>query len=78
MAVEATQQKQLKKHTDALYERYGNPLVARRSGEYVITAPNGWLVLGHSMLEIVEKAVRELEPGTDIFRVDTKAVGKWR
>lgn len=78
MAVEATRQKRLKKQSDALYERYNKPLEAERSGEYVAIAPNGRLVLGHNIWRSSRRRCASWEPGADIFRVDTKAVGKWR
>lgn len=63
---------------DQLYAQYGKPLEAEHAGKYVAVAPDGRLVLGQTMLETAQRARDRFGPGSFLFKVGTKAVGKWR
>ncbi|MBI4492414.1 MAG: hypothetical protein HY690_06435 [Chloroflexi bacterium] len=75
MAAVDRQRKQL---ADRLYEQYGKPLEAQHWGEYVAISPDGRTLLGPTILEVLEKATAAFGPGTFVFKVGEKAVGKWR
>ena len=69
---------QLMKEGDQLYEQYGKPLEKEHWGEFIAIFPDGRTVLGSSQLEILEQALDEFGPGSFLFKVGEKAVGKWR
>ena len=75
MSTENQQHKQL---ADQLYDQYGKSLEAEHSGKYVAITPDGELLLGETMLETAQRAGGAFGPGTFLFKVGTKAVGKWR
>ena len=75
MTMEDQQRKQL---ADQLYAEYGKSLEAEHSGEYVAITPDGKVVLGQTMLETAQRARAAFGPGSFLFKVGTKAVGKWR
>jgi hypothetical protein len=61
---------------DELYERYARPLEAEhRGGEFIIIAPDGRYVLGDSLLDVMDKASRELGLGHYGYRIGTRYVG---
>ena len=66
------------RQADALYERYGRPFEADRWGEYVAISPAGETVFGKTVVETLGKAVAAFGPGSFVFKIGDKAVGKWR
>jgi hypothetical protein len=69
---------QLKKQADALYEQYAKPLEEAHQGAYVAVSPDGKTVLGATLLEVSKQAKQAFGPGSFVFKVGEKAVGKWR
>ena len=67
-----------KRRAEALYERHGKPLEGEHRGEYVAIAPDGRTILGPTVLDVLKKAKADFGPGNFIFKVGTRAVGKWR
>lgn len=65
------------RQADALYDQYGRLLEKEHWGEYVAIAPDGRTILAPSVSEAVEKAVETFGPGSFLFKVGEKAVGKW-
>jgi hypothetical protein len=63
---------------DELYERYGRPLESEHRGEYLAISPRGELILGSSLLEVAQKAADQFGPGSFLFKVGDRAVGRWR
>ena len=68
----------LKRVSDALYEKYGRPLEAEHWGEFVAIMADGRWVLGQTVAEVLDTAVAAFGPGTFVFKVGEKAVGKIR
>jgi hypothetical protein len=68
------------RHTDAqqLYERYGTPLEAEHWGKYVAISPEGKIILGRTLLEVLQQASAAFGPGNFVFKVGERAVGRWR
>lgn len=69
-----TEQDELKRLADHLYEKFGKPLEADHEGEYVAISPEGKTILGPTLIEVAHKS----GPGSFLFKVGPKAVGKWR
>lgn len=63
---------------DELYTRFAQPLEAEHLGEYVAISSEGRTVLGHSMLETAQRARETLGPGSYLFKIGPKAVGRLR
>jgi hypothetical protein len=60
-----------------LYARYVEPLESDHAGEYAAVTPDGRLILGPTLLDVVERAPEELGSQTFIFKVGERVVGKW-
>ncbi len=69
---------ELKQLSDSLYEKYGKPLEAEHYGEYVAISREGKIVLGPTLLDVIDKARDIMGPGNFIFKVGEKSVGKIR
>ena len=69
---------QLLEQAKRLYEQYGRPLEQENWAEYVAIFPDGRLVLGRSRLEALDQAVYQFGPGSFLFQVGNKVVGRWR
>jgi pyruvate/2-oxoacid:ferredoxin oxidoreductase alpha subunit len=68
----------LTREAEALYVRYVKPLEKDRYGEYIAVSRDGKVVLAPSLLDVMEKAEQELEPGNFLFKVGDIAVDTWR
>ena len=53
---------------DSLYERYGNPLEAEHTGEYLAISDDGEIILGTDSLEVDLKALERFGSGRYCFR----------
>jgi hypothetical protein len=62
---------------DRLYRQYGKPLEQEHWGEYLAISSEGKTLLAPSLLEAVERATDTFGPGSFIFKVGEKTVGKW-
>lgn len=60
-----------------LYEMYAKPLEVQHEGEYVAVSARGETALGDDLLELVDRAVEQLGPGSYVFKIGDIAVGKW-
>ena len=67
-----------KQEADALYEQYGKPLEQEHHGEYVAISRQGAIVLGATLLDVMQKANATLGQESFIFRVGQRSVGNWR
>jgi hypothetical protein len=61
-----------------LYELYGKPFEAQHWGEYVAITSDGRTVLAPTLLEVMQQSVAAFGPGSYVFKVGERAVGKWR
>lgn len=68
----------LTRQSQDLYQRYVKPLEKDHQGEYVAVSGDGKLVLAPSVIELVEKAEKELPPGNFLFKVGDIAIDTWR
>jgi hypothetical protein len=68
----------LMKQADILYENHVRPLEAEHSGDFVAVSPDGRIILESSLLELTRKAKTDLGPGSFVFKVGERAVGRWR
>ena len=73
-----TEYQQRKELADSLYERYGKPLEPDHRGEYLAVALDGRTILGRTLIEVAQRARDAFGPGSFLFKVGTKAVGRWR
>ena len=74
----AESSQQLTEQAEKLYEQYGRPLEQKHRGEYVAIFPDGRLVLGKSRLEVLDQALSQFGPGSFLFKIGEKVVGRWR
>lgn len=61
---------------DELYERYGKPLEAEHWGEFVAIFPDGRTLIGPTAGEVMRQAVQTFGPGSYVFKVGPRAVGR--
>ena len=61
-----------------LYDRYVRALEAEHWGEYAAVLPDGRLVLGPTFADAAERALRDLGPGSHVYKVGELAAGGWR
>ena len=59
-----------------LYEQYGKPLEAQHRGEYLAVSPQGNILIGPDLDELIDRAVEKLGSGNFIFKIGDVAVGK--
>ena len=69
---------QLLEQADRLYEQFGRPLEQEHWGEYMAIFPDGRFLLGRSRLEVLDQALAQFGPGSFLFKVGEKIVGRWR
>lgn len=62
---------------DRLYERHGKPLEADHAGRYVAIWRDGRTVVGPTLLDIMRQALTSFGPGSYVFKVGERAVGRW-
>jgi hypothetical protein len=62
----------------SLYERYGQPLEATHTGEYLAISPQGETLLGATLLEVAQQAAKSFGPGNFVYKIGERAVGRWR
>lgn len=74
----AASRQQLLEQADKLYEQYGRPLEQECWGEYIAIFPDGRFLLGKSRLEVLDQALAQFGPGSFLFKVGEKVVGRWR
>ncbi|HEY8742095.1 MAG TPA: hypothetical protein VIU62_03295 [Chloroflexota bacterium] len=69
---------QLTQQSAALYERYGQPLEATHSGEYVAIAEDGRTLLATTLVQALADGAAELGPGNFVFKVGERVVAMWK
>lgn len=69
---------ELDRRYDEIYDQYGRALEQNHRGEYVAISPRGELVIGPTMHEVAQKAVQQFGPGSFLFKIGDRAVGRWR
>ena len=69
---------QLVEQAESLYKQYGRALEEEHWGEFVAIFPDGRLVLAHSRLDVLDQAVSQVGPGSFLFQVGNRVVGRWR
>jgi hypothetical protein len=74
----AESSQQLTEQAEKLYEQYRRPLEQKHRGEYVAIFPDGRFVLGESRLEVLDQALARFGPGSFLFKIGEKVVGRWR
>ena len=74
----AASSQQLMDQADRLYEQYGKPLEQEHWGEYIAIFPDGRFLLGQGRLEVLDQALAQFGPGSFLFKVGEKVVGRWR
>lgn len=65
-----------KSEGDRLYEQYGKPLEAEHWGEFVVISTEGRTLLAPDLLEAVRQASDAFGPGSFVFKVGPRAVGR--
>ncbi len=73
-----TEQDELQRRADELYERYAKPLEEQNLGRFIAVSPAGQVLLGDDVLEVTRKATETFGRGNFIFKLGPRAVGQWR
>lgn len=73
-----TIQQSHKVEADTLYEQFGKPLEADHWGDYVAISNDGRTILATTVLGVMEQARTEFGPGSFVFKVGQRTVGRWR
>ncbi|HLC30605.1 MAG TPA: hypothetical protein VJM51_07475 [Dehalococcoidia bacterium] len=73
-----TEMQENKKLADDLYKKYGKPLESEHWGKYLAVSLDGKTLLGPTLIEVAQQAKDAFGPGSFLFKVGPKAVGKWR
>ena len=64
--------------SEELYDRYGKPLESEHWGRFVAIHPNGRTVLGEDVDQVLDEATIRYGPGSFLFKVGEREVGRWR
>lgn len=76
--VMATDNQELKKKSDELYERYGKPLEQEHWGKYIAIFPDGRTIIGDTPHEVLDKAVTTFGRGSFVYKIGPRAVWTFR
>lgn len=68
---------QVDKLYDKLYEKYGKPLEENHWGDYLAVSQKGETIVGRDRLGVAKKAFTTFGPGSFLYKVGEKAIGKW-
>lgn len=60
-----------------VYERYGKPLEAEHSGEFLAVSEDGETLVGADLLAVSKQATETFGPGNIVFKIGEIAVGRW-
>ncbi len=66
------------READDLYDRYGKPLEAAHQGKYIAITGDGRTLVGPSAQDVMRRAVRAFGPGSYVFKLGERAVGRLR
>ena len=69
---------ELNRRYDEIYDTCGRPLEQNHNGEYVAISPRGELAIGPTMHEVAQRAAQQFGPGSFLFKIGDRAVGRWR
>ena len=61
-----------------LYETYARPLELKHSGQFIAVSPDGRTAIGETSLDVATRAKRLFGPGSFVFKIGKRTVGKWR
>ncbi len=64
--------------SDALYEKYVQPLEAEHWGKFVAVAPGGKTIVGHEKADVLDKALLEFGEGVTVFKIGPEEVYRMR
>ncbi len=69
----------LSQQAEELYERYGKPLEAEHSGDFIAISTKGKLVRAPTLQEVLDLSLEQLGKGSYVFRLGPdRSVMKWR
>ena len=68
----------LARRYDELYERNGRPLEWDHLGEYAAISPRGDVTLGQTPHEAAQCAADQFGPGSFLFKIGERVVGRWQ
>ena len=66
------------KQSDELYEQYGKPFEAEHWGQFIAISPDGRILLGSDMAEVLDDALSQFGGGVHVFKVGPIATGRFR
>lgn len=69
----------LSQQAEELYARYGKPLEAKHSGDFIAISTQGKVVRAPTLQQVLDLSLQKLGKGSFVFRLGPdRAVGKWR
>lgn len=69
---------QLHQQADALYEQYGKPLEQTHSGQFVVIALDGRIVVAPTLVAAAQQAAIALGRGNFAFKIGERSVAVWK
>lgn len=84
MAVETSNTRKSSKYeisqqADELYARYGKPLEAEHSGDFIAISTQGKIVRAPTLQQVLDLSLEQLGKGSYVFRLGAdRSVIKWR
>ena len=74
----ATEQEELLRQSDELYDRYAVPFEKEHWGKFIAVSPRGETMIGDDMDELAWRALEAFGPGGWEFKLGERAVGRIR
>jgi hypothetical protein len=68
----------IERRYDEMYEQFGRPLERDHRGEFAAISGRGDVILGPSMQDVALKAAAQFGPGSYLFKIGERVVGRWR
>ena len=69
----------LSQQAEVLYARYGKPLEAEHSGEFIAISTQGKVVRAPTLQQVLDLSLEQLGKGSYVFRLGAdRSVIKWR
>lgn len=73
-----TEQEELLRQSDTLYDRYAAPFEAQHYGQFIAVPPRGETLIGDDMDEVARRATETFGRGNFVFKLGPRAVGHIR
>ena len=73
-----TPDQQRQRMAQLLYEKHALPLEASHHGQFIAIAESGQYVVAATLRDAVRESAITLGPGSYVFKIGERSVGRWR